>query len=87
MRAFLSRGAENRRLVQAVISGDTPSVYIVNKDGVAEQKAISIGLETPEKVQITKGLEEGDLVVVGNRKGIRPGQKVTPKLVEPVKAS
>ncbi len=72
--------------VQALITGEKPSVYVVHGDGTVEQRPVSTGLETPDKVQITKGLEEGDLVITGNRKGVRGGQKVAPKVTELAKA-
>jgi hypothetical protein len=35
-----------------------------------------VGLETPDKYEILSGLEEGELVMVGNPGHIQPGQKV-----------
>jgi len=73
--------------VQALVGGDKPSLYIVNKDGVLEQRSVTIGLQTPDKVEIKEGLAEGELVVVGRRNGAQPGQKVAAKLAEAPKAS
>ena len=65
---------------EAVIAGATPSVYVVNSNGEIEQRPIQIGLETPEAYEVVSGLQEGDLVVVGNHSEIQNGQKVEPKL-------
>jgi RND family efflux transporter MFP subunit len=68
--------------VQALLTGDHPSVLLVRNDGTIEERLVQTGLKTPEKVQITKGLEPGDMVITGNRKGVRAGQKVVAKLAE-----
>jgi RND family efflux transporter MFP subunit len=65
---------------QAVIVGATPSVYIVNSTGEIEQRPIQVGLETSDEYEVLSGLQEGDLVVIGNHSEIQSGQKVEPKL-------
>ncbi|HSI12220.1 MAG TPA: efflux RND transporter periplasmic adaptor subunit [Chthoniobacter sp.] len=72
--------------VQAVATGENPSVYILTKDNVIDQRSVTLGLQTPDKVQIREGLNEGDLVIVGSRNGARPGQKAEGKLTESPKA-
>jgi RND family efflux transporter MFP subunit len=66
---------------EAVINGATPSVYIVNSNGEIEQRPIQPGLETADEYEVLSGLQEGDLVVVGNHSEIQAGQKVQPKVV------
>lgn len=41
---------------------DDPQVYIINKD-TARLQSIEIGQSFPEKVEVTKGLKEGDQIV------------------------
>lgn len=67
---------------EAVVSGETPSVYVVNGDNEIEQRPIQLGLEMPDKYEVLSGLNEGELVVVGNHSEIQTGQKVEPKIVE-----
>lgn len=67
---------------EAVISGETPSVYVVNSDNEIEQRPVQLGLETPDKYEVLSGVKEGELVVVGNHSEIQAGQKVEPKIVE-----
>lgn len=65
---------------EAVVVGETPVVYVVNRDNQIEKRAVQLGLEMPDKYEVLSGLQEGDLVVVGNVSQVQPGQKVEPKL-------
>jgi RND family efflux transporter MFP subunit len=67
---------------EAVISGATPSVYVVNSNNQVEERPVQLGLETPDKYEVLSGLKEGELVVVGNHSEIESGLKVDPKIVE-----
>jgi multidrug efflux pump subunit AcrA (membrane-fusion protein) len=40
---------------------------------------VTIGLQTPAKVEILSGLQNGDQVVVGRHSGLSDGEKVTPR--------
>lgn len=62
------------------------SVFVVTADKKIEQRAVKIGIETPARLEITSGLAEGDLVMIGSRTQIKPGQSVEVKLIEPTKA-
>lgn len=73
--------------VQAVSTGDKPTVFVLNKDNVVEERPVTVGLQTPDKVQIRDGVAEGDLVIVGSRTLARPGQKATGKLIETPKTN
>jgi RND family efflux transporter MFP subunit len=66
---------------EAVIAGETPSVFVVNRDNQIEDRPVQLGLETPDKYEVLSGLQEGDLVVIGNHSEIQTGQKVEPKLI------
>lgn len=68
--------------VQAVAGrGSKPSVFVVGKDKKLEERPVTLGLETPEFIEITAGLDEGDALVVGNRGSLRPGARVETKLM------
>ena len=43
---------------------------------------MTLGLETPDKYEVVSGLNEGDLVMIGNRARFQPGQKVEPKFIQ-----
>lgn len=59
----------------------TVSVYLI-KDGKIEARNITVGTESPTHLEITEGLAEGDLVMVGSRAQFSHGQSVQPKQVE-----
>jgi RND family efflux transporter MFP subunit len=67
---------------EAIIAGETPSVFVVTAKNEIEQRPVQLGMETPDKYEVLSGLQEGDLVVVGNHSEIVNGQTVQPKVVE-----
>ena len=67
--------------VQAVDRNEgAPSVLLVNREGRLEAKNVTLGLETSDRVEVSAGLGEGDLVVVGSRSQLKVGAIVTPKV-------
>jgi RND family efflux transporter MFP subunit len=68
--------------IQAIINGKTPTVYVVNHDHQIEDRPVELGLETSDKYEVLSGLQEGELVVIGNRSEFQAGQQVEPKLVQ-----
>jgi RND family efflux transporter MFP subunit len=55
-------------------------VVVVTAGNHIEIRKVQLGLQTSMRVEIRSGLKEGDLVVVGSRSGLQPGQEVKPKL-------
>ncbi len=70
----------------ALARGAQPNLYIVQPDKTLEQRPVKLGLETAAKVEILSGLKDGELVFVGSRSQVKPGQKVEPKVVETLTA-
>ncbi len=68
--------------VEAVVGGATPSVYLINHDDQIEQRPVKLGLETPDAYEVISGLQEGDLVVIGDHSKFQAGQKVQPKIIQ-----
>jgi RND family efflux transporter MFP subunit len=66
---------------EAVSAGKDPTVYVINASQEIEERSVVLGLETPDKYEAVSGVKEGDLVMIGNRSAVRPGQKVEAKLV------
>jgi len=60
---------------------DRTAVFRVKRDGTVEECPVKLGIEAPSQVEITSGLQEGDLVVIGDLNALRPGEKVLPKMV------
>jgi RND family efflux transporter MFP subunit len=67
---------------EAISSDKTSSVYLIGPDQQIQERAVTVGLETPTEYEVLAGLKEGDLVMVGGRAQVKPGQKVQAKLVE-----
>jgi RND family efflux transporter MFP subunit len=70
--------------VEAVSDVAHPTVYLVDADGQIEERGIRLGLETPSSYEVLSGLREGDLVMIGSRARVHPGEKVQPKIVPKV---
>lgn len=69
--------------IQASASSGTTKVLIVNANDEIEERPVTLGLETSSKYEVVSGLQEGDLVMLGNPAQLRPGQKVEPKTIQP----
>ena len=68
--------------VEAVSGGKTPMVLLVTREHQIEERTIKLGLETPNYYEVLSGLQEGDLVIIGNRAAYQAGQKVEPKVIQ-----
>lgn len=67
--------------VEAVSREKSCTVFVVDKDDKIEERTISLGMETPRKIEVLAGLAENELVMIGSRTQVKPGQKVEPKLI------
>jgi len=68
--------------LQAVALGQKPTVVVLDGNHRLEQRDVTLGLQTSNKIEIRSGLADNELVLVGNRTGIQFGQKATGKLIE-----
>jgi RND family efflux transporter MFP subunit len=68
--------------IEAVSSEQNPTVLVINGDQQIEERPVKLGVETPDKFEVLSGLQEGDMVVVGNRTQFQVGEKVKPKFME-----
>src|SRR5580693_7271272 len=59
--------------------GNKTTVFVVNRDGELEDRAVQVGLQTTSDAEIISGLSEGEQVVISDRSGLKPGQKVHPQ--------
>ena len=59
--------------------GDKTTVFVVNRDGEVEDRTVQVGLQTTSDAEILSGLNQGEQVVVSDRSGLKPGQKVHPQ--------
>jgi RND family efflux transporter MFP subunit len=64
------------------VQGDQRTVWVVDPSGVVQSRPVTVGIETPDDVEIVSGLTEGEMVAVGDRTGLKTGEAVRPKQVE-----
>lgn len=69
------------------IEGDMRSVWVVTPSGKAEKRTITLGVETPNDIQVLSGVSAGEMVAVGDRSSLRPGETVKPKVVQLVRTT
>ena len=61
-------------------NSESGKVMVVTGDNRVEQRAVALGMETPSRIEIRSGLRDGEMVVIGNRTGLHPGETVRPKV-------
>jgi RND family efflux transporter MFP subunit len=64
--------------------GDQTTVYVTAPSGKVEIRTVTLGIQTEKEAEVLSGLEDGDLVVVSERSGLKSGEEVRPKIVESV---
>lgn len=60
----------------AIVPEQGRTFVFVIQDGVAHRREVSVGRRKPGEVEITKGLQEGERIVVDGTQNIREGAKV-----------
>lgn len=58
------------------------TVFVVNADGHLEDRPVTLGIQTASDAEVVAGLHEGEMVVVSDRAGLKPGEKVSPQVVQ-----
>jgi RND family efflux transporter MFP subunit len=61
--------------------GGKITVFVVNRNGELEDRAVQLGLQTANDAEVISGLNEGEQVVVSDRSALKAGQKVHAKPV------
>jgi multidrug efflux system membrane fusion protein len=61
---------------QAVELGQQPAVYVVQADGQAVRRPVSLGAAVGNLVVVTRGLAEGERVITDGMSRLRPGARV-----------
>ncbi len=62
--------------------GNQASVYVVSPANKIELRVVTMGLQTSTDAEVASGLAEGELVVVSDRSGLKPGEDVRPQVVQ-----
>lgn len=88
MYGYASLRLERRQDVVAVpvqsahVESGTATVLVAADGKLIEERRIQTGLETPDLIEVTAGLREGELVVLGSKNKLKPGMRVEPKIVD-----
>jgi len=64
--------------------GSRTTVFVVGDGGKIESRPVTLGIQTANDAEVLTGLREGDLVVVSDRGGLKPGDVVRAQTVEPL---
>jgi RND family efflux transporter MFP subunit len=67
---------------EAISNPKDPTVNVITADDEVEARPVKLGVEMPYVYEVTGGLKEGELVMLGNNAQVHPGQKVAPKVVD-----
>jgi RND family efflux transporter MFP subunit len=59
------------------------TVMVVTPANEIAVRTITTGLESSDRVEVQRGLQEGDTIVVAGRGALKEGLKVTPKMQAP----
>jgi RND family efflux transporter MFP subunit len=62
-------------------SGNT-TVDVVASSGKIESRKVVLGIQTATDAEVISGLQEGEMVVVSDRSGLKAGQPVQPKMID-----
>jgi RND family efflux transporter MFP subunit len=62
--------------------GDRTSVLVVNRRDQLEDRPVTLGLQTASDAEVLSGLSDGEQIVVSDRSGLKPGEKVHPQVVQ-----
>lgn len=71
--------------VQAVQSAGEGKggVLVVDQVNKIESRSVTLGMQSATEVEITSGLQENEMVIFGAQGQFKPGELVSPKVVEP----
>jgi RND family efflux transporter MFP subunit len=62
--------------------GDKTTVFVVDQDGRLQDRPVETGLTTSSYAEVVSGLKDGEEVVVGDRSGLKRGERVQAKTVD-----
>jgi RND family efflux transporter MFP subunit len=58
------------------------TVDVVDASGKIENRKVVLGIQTATDAEVISGLQAGEMVVVGDRSGLKAGQAVQPKIID-----
>jgi len=63
-------------------NGDSVTVDVLDASHKIEVRAVKLGIQTPTDAEVLSGLQEGEMVVISDRSGLKPGQEARPKVIQ-----
>jgi RND family efflux transporter MFP subunit len=61
--------------------GEKTTVFIVDANNQIQDRPVSLGLQTATDAEVLSGLDAGEEVVVSDRSGLKPGERVNAQVV------
>ena len=62
-------------LLSVIPMEDRKAVYVVNSTE-AQRREVELGIIKGDRIQVTRGLEPGDQLIIAGHRFVAPGQKV-----------
>ena len=62
--------------------GDKTTVFVVSSSSELQDRPVTLGLQTASDAEVVSGLREGEQVVISDRSGLKPGEKVVAQQVQ-----
>lgn len=62
--------------------GEKTTVFVVNRTGEVDDRTVKLGIQTATDAEVVSGLNAGEQVVMSDRSGLKPGEKVHPQLLQ-----
>lgn len=59
-------------------SGNANKVYTVDSAGAIRIRSVTIGIQSPQFVQIMSGIQPGEAVILGSHSGLQDGERIQP---------
>jgi RND family efflux transporter MFP subunit len=59
-------------------SGGVARVYAVDAAGIVHFRTVTVGIQSPQLVQVKSGIQPGDAVVVGSHASLQDGERIQP---------
>ncbi|MCC6590445.1 MAG: efflux RND transporter periplasmic adaptor subunit [Bryobacterales bacterium] len=69
--------------LDAIERGTAARVWTVDAAGTINAVPVELGIEDAHRVEIVSGINDRDMVIIGRRTGLKPGDKAVPKVIEP----
>jgi multidrug efflux pump subunit AcrA (membrane-fusion protein) len=65
-------------------TGDSRHLYVVDSSGALRIHKVTVGLQTPQYIQILSGAQAGEIAILGRQSEYSDGQQVRPRIDETI---